>query len=105
MMRNVVVEKTLVQLNCPESDFMNLERLHYETAARERVLSLTLSNESANLRGLFQDYYDEYVKILKEYDTAKQNFYTTYLSVIDEIDKCSTWEVNFTTRSVIFYGV
>lgn len=50
-MKNIVKEMTLTQINCPEEVFMNLERLHYEIISRERILALTLANESVNLEG------------------------------------------------------
>ena len=103
-MKNIVKEMTLTQINCPEEVFMNLERLHYEIISRERILALTLANESVNLEGQFKKYYEDYMATFKEYDQAKQDFYTTYLANTENIENCSGWEANFNTRSVIFYG-
>ena len=89
-MKNIVKEMTLTQINCPEEVFMNLERLHYEIISRERILALTLANESVNLEGQFKKYYEDYMATFKEYDQAKQDFYTTYLANTENIENCSS---------------
>jgi hypothetical protein len=102
-MKNNSKEVTLAQINCPEAVFLNLERLHYEVVSHERILALTLANETVNLEGPFKTYYANYMAIYKEYDAAKSDLYNNYLTNIENIAQYRSWEVDFRTQTVILY--
>ena len=91
-------------MKCPEDVFVNLERLHYEVISRERILALTLANESANLEGPFKTYYEEFMAIHKEYDEAKFDLTNIYLANVEGIGHYRSWEVDFRTKTVILYA-
>lgn len=101
MKNNLVV--TLSQINCPEEVFLNLERLHYEVTSRERILALTLTNQTVNLEGVFKAYYEDYTAIYKKYDIAKSDLYNSYLTNIENIAQYRSWEADFRTKTVILY--
>lgn len=102
-MKNKTKVVTLSQINCPEDVFTNLERLHYEVVSHERILALTLGNETVNLDGPFKTYYENYKNIYVEYDKAKLELYNVYLTNIKNIAEYRSWEVDFRTRTVILH--
>lgn len=102
-MKNNTRVVTLSEIKCPEGVLTNLERLHYEVISHERILALTLGNETVNLEGAFKTYYEDYMNIYKEYDVAKSELYNFYLTNIENIESYHSWEVDFRTKTVILY--
>jgi hypothetical protein len=94
---------TLSQINCPEEVFLNLERLHYEVVSHERILALTLGNETISLEGSFKTYYEDYMNIYKEYDMAKLELFNLYLVNVENIERYHSWEADFRTKTVVLY--
>ena len=102
-MKKISKELSLAEINCSEEVFLNLERLHYEVSARERVLAISLSNENTSIQGSFDDYYKNYLKIYQEYEAAKDHFYKTYVDKHVDEKLHTMWEASFPSRSVFLY--
>lgn len=95
---------TLSQINCPEEEFLNLERLHYEVVTRERIMSLAMANDTISFEGSFKTYHEEYLAIYKEYDAAKLKLFNIYLSNIENITQYRNWEADFRTKTINLYA-
>ena len=82
----------------------NLERLHYESMTKERIMGMALGttgqNNSSAMESFYQDYYNSFV----EYEKAKQSFYNTYVAEYAKgMSSRATWEINFTTGDLTLY--
>lgn len=86
---------------CPE-EISKLEKCHYESATKERILGIALSTsgQSSNMaiETFYQSYYDSFVN----YEKVKQEFYDKYISSHVETPH-SSWEINFVTGDLILY--
>lgn len=104
-MNKKVISKTLslADLGCSEEVFANLEKLHYEVSAKERILAVALSIENTNVSGSFNDYYNSYFASFKEYEEAKNNMYNNYISKHVTENVHTMWEAHFPTRTVVLY--
>lgn len=94
-MRTIKLEDT-----CLET-LTRLEKLHYETVTKERIIGIALTSpqlNSFNLDSFYQDYLDTYT----DYDKCKQEFFEKYVAThVDNYN--STWEVNFFNGVVTIY--
>lgn len=94
-------ELTLEMMGCTEGALKDLEKLYYEATTRERILALTLANDSLNLTGTFNKYYSEYQEVYQKYEECKSNFYEVYIH--PHVENYVSWEVNFSKKTVMLY--
>ena len=78
-----------------EDEVKELERLHYETMAKERIVSSIVANGGSTSNSAFDNFYAAYLTALKAYDQGKQTFYDKCVS--EHVTNLNaTWEINFT---------
>jgi hypothetical protein len=94
-------ELTMEVMGCSGEALRELEKLYYESTTRERILALTLANDSLNLTGTFNKYYNEYQTVFQQYEECKSKFYDAYIH--PHAEHYSSWEVNFTKKVVVLY--
>lgn len=89
------MQKIELRKVCPEAIAMveELERLHYESTTKERIVGVALGSANVN-SALVENYYQDYLKTYREYDRAKQKFFDTYVSKY-VTSTSSVWEINF----------
>lgn len=79
----------------------NLERLHYETSARENVLALMAANGSINMASS-KAYWNEYMNLFKEYQDAKDDFANNFITP-NTTSNNAQWEVKFAEKVAYIY--
>lgn len=96
-----MIVKTVDLKGICDKEIMQLERLHYEVATKEKLLALVISMAQAPTE-IITSKYEDYLQTFKNYDFAKNAFYNQFVSSYVENPKHS-WEINFTTGVLSFY--
>lgn len=96
-----MVVKTVNLKGVYDDKITQLERLHYETYTKERLLALVISMSQAPTE-IIENRYEDYLKSYQAYDFEKEKFFTDIVSQYVE-DARHTWEINFSTGVLSFY--
>ena len=89
---------------CSE-DLAELERLHYESVTKEKVIgaALAASNGKGN-NAAIDNYYNDYYNSFVQYEKTKQLFFKNHIAeYTTNLPEYTTWEINFATGDLILY--
>ena len=94
------MRKTIDLSSANPEELKNLERLHYESVTKERIVSLAMSNANNINSSLIDKYYEDYLQTFTKCEQAKQELFEKYIKQhVDNPD--ATWEINFYAKVVV----
>lgn len=94
--------KKIIDLTNFQEDVNTLERLHYETNARENIIALMTNNGMMNSSS-YEKYWNEYMELFKEYQKAKDAIADKFVTPEVGEDANASWEINFEKKVITIY--
>lgn len=91
--------KKVIDVRNYESEINFLERVHYETKARESIINFMIQNEQDTLPQ-YTKFWDEYVCYTRALEIAKEEFLNNCIINILGYRYNGSWSINFDTKEV-----
>lgn len=82
-----------------ESEINLLERIHFETKARENIINFMIQNGQHTLPQ-YEEILSDYVCYVRALEIAKEDFFNKCILDVLKYEYCGPWSIDFDTKEV-----